>query len=46
MSFIELQLQDEAALTLKCMEKCKDGGFEEIFMTKVDFPAKYDLCLR
>lgn len=41
-----LELQHEAALTLKCMEKCKDGGFEEIFITKVDFPAKYDLCLR
>ncbi|KAM3729279.1 hypothetical protein ACB098_M003800 [Castanea mollissima] len=41
-----VQLQDEAALTLKCIEKCRDGGFEEIFMTKVDFAAKYDYCIR
>ncbi|KAL0008130.1 hypothetical protein SO802_009632 [Lithocarpus litseifolius] len=34
-----VQLQDEAALTLQCIEKCRDGGFEEIFMTKVDFAA-------
>ncbi|XP_050281342.1 uncharacterized protein LOC126722227 isoform X3 [Quercus robur] len=41
-----IQLQDEAALTLNCIEKCRDGGFEEIFMTKVDFAAKYDYCIR
>lgn len=41
-----LQLQDEAALTLTCMEKCKDCGFEEVFMTKVDFLVKYDICTR
>uniref|UniRef100_A0A803Q1Y2 Nucleolar protein 6 n=1 Tax=Cannabis sativa TaxID=3483 RepID=A0A803Q1Y2_CANSA len=42
-----IQLQDEATLTLKCFEKCGDGGgFEEIFMTKIDFPAKYDHCIR
>lgn len=41
-----VQLQDEAALTLKCIEKCRDGGFEEIFMTKVDSAAKYDYCIR
>lgn len=40
------QLQEEAALTLKCMEKCRDGGFEECFMMKYDYPAKYDLCIR
>ncbi|KAJ7944284.1 Nucleolar protein 6 [Quillaja saponaria] len=40
------QLQDEAALTLKCMEKSKDGGFEDIFMTKIDHAAKYDYCMR
>ncbi|XP_028775663.1 nucleolar protein 6 isoform X2 [Neltuma alba] len=40
------ELQDEAALTLKCLEKCKDGGFEEIFMTKIDYAAKYDYCIR
>ncbi|KAL0008143.1 hypothetical protein SO802_009645 [Lithocarpus litseifolius] len=43
---ILLKLQDEAALTLKCIEKCRDGGFEEIFMTEVDFAAKYDYCIR
>ncbi|XP_030973976.1 uncharacterized protein LOC115994089 [Quercus lobata] len=41
-----IELQDEAALTLKCIEKCRDGGFEEIFMTKVDSAAKYDYCVR
>uniref|UniRef100_A0A7N2M1W7 Nucleolar protein 6 n=1 Tax=Quercus lobata TaxID=97700 RepID=A0A7N2M1W7_QUELO len=41
-----VELQDEAALTLKCIEKCRDGGFEEIFMTKVDSAAKYDYCIR
>ncbi|XLR10635.1 hypothetical protein S83_038573 [Arachis hypogaea] len=40
------QLQDEAALTLKCMEKCRDGGFEEVFMTKIDYAVKYDYCIR
>ncbi|KAJ1388814.1 Zinc finger, GRF-type [Sesbania bispinosa] len=40
------QLQDEAALTLKCMEKCRDGGFEEVFMTKIDYAVKYDYCMR
>ena len=44
--FLTFQLQDEAALTLKCIEKCRDGGFEEIFMTKVDSAAKYDYCIR
>ncbi|KAK9284676.1 hypothetical protein L1049_023852 [Liquidambar formosana] len=41
-----LELQDEAALTLSCIDKCRDGGFEEIFMTKIDYPAKYDYCIR
>ncbi|MQL78687.1 hypothetical protein Taro_011122 [Colocasia esculenta] len=41
-----LELQDEAALTLDCMNQCRDGGFEEIFMTKVDFPVKFDLFMR
>ncbi|CAK7339575.1 unnamed protein product [Dovyalis caffra] len=40
------ELQDEAALTLKCLEKSGDGAFEDIFMTKIDFPAKYDYCVR
>jgi U3 small nucleolar RNA-associated protein 22 len=40
------QLQSEAALALTCMSKGRDGGFDEIFMTRVDFPAKYDYCIR
>lgn len=40
------ELQGEAALTLTCMSKGRDGGFDEIFMTKIDFPAKYDYCIR
>ncbi|XP_039128764.1 nucleolar protein 6 isoform X2 [Dioscorea cayenensis subsp. rotundata] len=40
------ELQDEAVRTLKCIEKYGDGGFEEIFMTKVDFAAKFDSFLR
>ncbi|XP_038701272.1 nucleolar protein 6 isoform X2 [Tripterygium wilfordii] len=41
-----IELQDEAHLALKCIQKCIDGGFDELFMTKVDFPAKYDYCIR
>ncbi|XP_071731324.1 uncharacterized protein [Rutidosis leptorrhynchoides] len=41
-----LELQEEAALALKCIDKCRDGGFVELFMTKVDFPAKFDYCMR
>ncbi|GMN52484.1 hypothetical protein TIFTF001_021617 [Ficus carica] len=41
-----IQLQEEAASTLQCIEKCRDGGFEEIFMTRVDFPTKHDHCIR
>ncbi|KAG8383986.1 hypothetical protein BUALT_Bualt04G0070800 [Buddleja alternifolia] len=40
------ELRDEAALVLTCMDKCKGGGFDEIFMTKIDYPAKYDYCIR
>ncbi|XP_022152358.1 nucleolar protein 6 [Momordica charantia] len=40
------ELQDEAALALACLEKCRNGGFEEIFMTKIDFAVKYDHCIR
>jgi len=43
---VYIQLQDEAALTLKCMEKCRGGGFEEVFMTKIDYAVKYDYCMR
>ncbi|VVB10024.1 unnamed protein product [Arabis nemorensis] len=39
------ELQDEASSTLKCM-KLRDGGFEEVFMTKIDYPVKYDHCVR
>ncbi|KAK2981597.1 hypothetical protein RJ640_011127 [Escallonia rubra] len=45
-SFPTLQLLDEATLALRCIDTCNDGGFDEIFMTKVDFPAKFDYCLR
>ncbi|KAG6473342.1 hypothetical protein ZIOFF_067257 [Zingiber officinale] len=41
-----VELQDEVSWTLKCIDKCRGGGFEEIFMTKVDFAAKFDSCLR
>ncbi|XP_020572255.1 nucleolar protein 6 isoform X2 [Phalaenopsis equestris] len=40
------ELQDEAAWTVNCIDKCRGGEFEEIFMTKVDFAAKFDACLR
>ncbi|KAK7307534.1 hypothetical protein VNO77_40695 [Canavalia gladiata] len=40
------QLQEEAALALRSMEKCRDGGFEEVFMTKIDYAIKYDYCIR
>uniref|UniRef100_A0A2P2LWG0 Uncharacterized protein MANES_02G094400 n=1 Tax=Rhizophora mucronata TaxID=61149 RepID=A0A2P2LWG0_RHIMU len=40
------ELQDEASLTLRCFEKSGDGAFEDIFMTKIDFPAKYDYYVR
>jgi len=44
--FFPIQLQDEAAMTLKCLEKCRDSGFEEVFMTKIDDAVKYDYCMR
>ncbi|KAL2497823.1 Nrap protein [Abeliophyllum distichum] len=40
------ELRDEASLALSCIDKCKDGGFDEMFMTKFDFPAKYNYCVR
>lgn len=46
MIFLPLQLQDEVSWTLRCIDKCRGGGFEEIFMTKIDFAAKFDSCLR
>ncbi|KAG0487178.1 hypothetical protein HPP92_009273 [Vanilla planifolia] len=39
-------LQDEVAWTINCLDKCRGGGFEEVFMTKVDFASKFDSCLR
>ncbi|ESQ53434.1 hypothetical protein EUTSA_v10024292mg [Eutrema salsugineum] len=39
------ELQEEASSTLKCM-KLRDGGFEEVFTTKIDYPVKYDHCIR
>lgn len=41
-----LELQAEASLTLDCIQKCQDNGFEEVFLTKSDFAAKYDYCVR
>ncbi|KAL5704638.1 hypothetical protein ACHQM5_023031 [Ranunculus cassubicifolius] len=41
-----LELQDEASVTINCMDKYGDGGFEEVFMAKVDFPARFDYCIR
>ncbi|XP_021718015.1 nucleolar protein 6-like [Chenopodium quinoa] len=41
-----LELQAEAALTLDCIQKCQDNGFEEVFLTKSDFAVKYDYCVR
>lgn len=41
-----VELVDEAARTLTCMNKCKDRGFEEVFMTRIDFPAKFDYHAR
>ncbi|KAL5754642.1 hypothetical protein ACOSP7_022862 [Xanthoceras sorbifolium] len=45
-SAVFLELQDQASSTLQCLEKCIDGGFEAIFLTKIDYPAKYDYCFR
>lgn len=44
--FLKFQLQDEAAMALACLEKCSNGGFEEVFMTKIDFAVRYDHCIR
>ncbi|KAG6402464.1 hypothetical protein SASPL_134658 [Salvia splendens] len=40
------ELRDEAAVALSCMDKCEYEGFDEIFMTNIDYPAKYDYCIR
>lgn len=41
-----LELRAEAALAITCLSTYKDGVFDEMFMKKVDFPAKYDYCTR
>ncbi|GJW21174.1 nucleolar protein 6 [Tanacetum coccineum] len=41
-----IELQEEAALGLRCIDKCREGGFVELFLTKIDFPAKFDYCMR
>lgn len=46
MYFSWFQLQNESALTLACIEKCRDSGFEEVFMTRIDYPVKYDHVIR
>nr|XP_016452559.1 PREDICTED: nucleolar protein 6 [Nicotiana tabacum]XP_016452560.1 PREDICTED: nucleolar protein 6 [Nicotiana tabacum]XP_016452561.1 PREDICTED: nucleolar protein 6 [Nicotiana tabacum] len=40
------ELRNEAALAVNCINKCGDGGFDELFITKIDFPARYDYCVR
>ncbi|XP_059293198.1 uncharacterized protein LOC132046556 isoform X2 [Lycium ferocissimum] len=40
------ELRKEAALAVNCINKCEDGGFDELFITKIDFPARYDYCVR
>ncbi|EPS66252.1 hypothetical protein M569_08520, partial [Genlisea aurea] len=40
------ELRSAAILALNCLDKCKDGGFIELFMTKIDYPSKYDYCIR
>lgn len=40
------ELRHEAALAVNCINKCGDGGFDELFITKIDFPARYDYCVR
>ncbi|KAL3525384.1 hypothetical protein ACH5RR_013756 [Cinchona calisaya] len=40
------ELQDEASVTLSCMAKYGDVAFDDLFMSRTDFPAKYDFCVR
>ncbi|OMO95209.1 Nrap protein [Corchorus capsularis] len=40
------ELEHEVESTLTCIGKYRDGGFEEIFATKIDHAAKYDYCIR
>ncbi|KAL4197282.1 hypothetical protein AMTRI_Chr04g187510 [Amborella trichopoda] len=41
-----LELRDEAAWTLGYMDKYRDSGFEDVFLTKIDFTTKFDYCMR
>ncbi|KAF3453951.1 hypothetical protein FNV43_RR04393 [Rhamnella rubrinervis] len=45
-SFGFSELQDESSLTLRCIKECRAGGFQEIFMTRIDYPLEYDHCVR
>ncbi|KAF3450266.1 hypothetical protein FNV43_RR06346 [Rhamnella rubrinervis] len=45
-SFGFSELQDESSLTLRCIKECRAGGFQEIFMTRIDYPPEYDHCVR
>ncbi|KAF3792507.1 hypothetical protein EJ110_NYTH11366 [Nymphaea thermarum] len=36
------RLRDEARWTLNCMDKQNDTGFEEVFVFRVDFAAKFE----
>ncbi|KAL1815508.1 hypothetical protein DCAR_0519774 [Daucus carota subsp. sativus] len=40
------ELQDEASLARNCLDKCRDGGFDELFITSIDFAVKFDHCIR
>ncbi|CAN6462854.1 unnamed protein product [Victoria cruziana] len=41
-----LELREEARWTLNYMDKKNDAGFEEAFVARVDFAAKFDYCIR
>lgn len=40
------ELQAEASLARNCIDKCRDGGFDELFITSIDFAVKFDHCIR
>jgi len=40
------QLKGEALRTLAAMKDTKDEGFNALFMTKIDFAAKFDYHVR
>ncbi|KAF3796060.1 Nucleolar protein 6 [Nymphaea thermarum] len=43
---ISEELRDEARWTLNCLDKQNNAGFEEVFVVRVDFAAKFDYCIR